>query len=1101
MKTRSLWLGCLLLASVLALGCGEEERPPEQIGCPEGLVRADDGTCQEPEPTCARGVPGSIYDVCRAKGRTCYEDAYGAICGVCLDGYVEDRGECRPVRECVDLDCAAQGRECISGNGMVDARCGRCLPGSEEIGTECIPRTCSPDDPVGSILMQCVSEFRHCVEPGDGEEAYCGECFPGFLEDRGVCRPVRTCEDLGCFHAMRRCKAAEASADAVCGACRAGTIEVGGRCLPLANATCADDGSPSSILEECAAEGRTCVEDAEGARCGECAGDLVEDPRSRECVPFVSCSELDCASENRTCVEDPQGRCAGCLPGFTEDGSLRQCRPVRTCAELRCGPGEECAEATDETDAYCHPECPPGEKWTGIQCAPCPPCDGPGESGVWSAPSATGACICKTLPGYFYSSAGDVGTFPCDADGDGWVRESARAAMESNDPAIRANARCTVLTIDAVRLVNEAGQAKEIPLSDPLELYETDRNDDPAILAVHWSRKALPGYYQDGNIVQAKDLNRFTKLCHDPRADYNDNGVPDVSEWSDHPLGPAMRPEQRPFNHFSYFMELATGHYEAPVGGRMHGTWVIREKPRVGPGTASLPAIALSYPVEMGTYWRHCEVRRDPQWDKVQVPVGMDFAVYSPPGNPAFTGMNHHSLFKCIVVRDQVAPGSTHEFTPAAVAAQGFALNRCRASIGGEDVSSSIECELVDAKTVGPGDVYWGGVPYRDYGPTPYVSPAAIAYFQEIAEKWGASFPIGEGEEGYRGGCINSCEVELPSCPGYDVNPAAVACHRNVGDFGKFAGCTSVELCDGQDNTGSGLVDVQTFEEGYACSVPPEAGGHGECRDGTSRCIAAEVVCVSNRQPVEEICDGLDNDCDGEVDETFPTEHFQCEVPDPNWNGSPNADPYLKGRCRIGRQICAANPNGGASIVCEQTYFPQAESCNTTTDDDCDGNPYTEGGSPENIAGCVNYYFDGDGDGFPDSSVQPKCFCPNLPASERGKYTIREPAGGPSALRWDCCDADARVNPNQTEFFSEPNACGNFEYNCDNKYEEKEVSVVASSCKKKNAGTWCYLETPGWKDAIPACGQSGQYHWDCNFAHPVGSPCNEEMYSKVQRCR
>lgn len=1095
MKTRYR-IGSLLFLAVFAWGCEEQPRPPAKDVCPEGLVRLDDGSCGEPEPTCTPGVPGSIVEACRSQHRTCYEDAFGALCGTCLGGYVEEDGACRPVRTCADLDCSAQGRECVSGNGVVDARCGACLPGNEEFDTACIPRSCNPGDEQGSILAQCARERRHCVEPEDGEEAFCGACYPGFVEERGVCRPVRTCEDLGCFSAQRHCIPATGDSDAACGGCRAGTVEIGGRCLPIRNATCDDDGSPSSILADCAAEGRECILDADGARCGACTGGLVEDPRTKECVPFVSCGEMNCARENRACVEDPQGRCAECLPGFTEDTATGRCRPVRTCAETHCGPGEQCSEATDETDAFCHPECAPGEMWTGTQCMFCPPCDRPGEAGVWPAPSATGACICRTQPGYFYSSAGDVGTFPCDADGDGWVRESARLAMESNDPAIRANARCTVLTIDAVRLVNEAGQSKEIPLAEPLELYETDRNDDPAILAVHWKSKALPAYYRDGSIVQAKDLNRFTKLCHDPRTDYNDNGVPDVSEWSEHPLGPAMRPEQRPFNHFSYFMELATGHYEAPVGGRPHGTWVIREKPRTGPGTPDLPAIAISYPESYGTYWRQCELRRDPRWNQVTAPVGMDFAVYSPPGDPTFAGMNHHSLFKCIVVRDQVPASSTYEFTPTAVAAQGFALNRCRAEAGGEDVSSSIACEDVGFGTVGPGDVLWAGVPYRDYGPTPFVSPAAIEYFDAVGREWGVQFPIAPGEDGYRGGCVNACEKELPKCPGFDDNPAAIACHRNVEDFGKFVSCTAVDLCDGIDNDGDGVVDGQTIEAGYACEVPAEAGGYGECREGTSACVGAEIVCLSNKAPATEICDGVDNNCDGQIDETFPTMHQACSVLNPTWDGSNPNEQYLKGRCRDGRQICV-----DGSIVCEQTYFPQQESCNTTTDDDCDGNPYTENGSPENIAGCVNYYYDGDGDGFPDPSVQPKCFCQRLPASQRGKYTIREPAGGPNAIRWDCCDADPQANPNQTQFFATPNKCGNFEYNCDNKYEEKELTTVASSCKKKNLGFACYLETPGWKNAIPACGQSGQRHYDCSFTHPVGSACNEHMYSRTQRCR
>lgn len=1097
MKAFTLSPCCLLLFLAFAWSCGEEPSPDPD--CEEGLVRAEDGSCEIPEPTCEPDVPGSIVEACKAEGRTCFEDAYGALCGTCIVGFVEEDGACRPIRECADLECEREGRECISGNGEMDARCGPCLPGANEIDSACVPRTCAPGA-AGSIAGQCAGEYRHCIEGSEGEEARCGSCYPGFKEERGVCREVRSCADLGCFSANRRCTPAQSHEDASCGECRAGMLEVGGRCFPVPNATCLDDGSEASILEACESEGRSCVAVEGGASCGSCLGDLVEDPRSRECVPFISCETLECDGENRHCVEDPQGRCGDCLPGYSEDPATGGCKPVRTCAEIECGPGEQCSEATEVSDAFCHPECGPHERWSGSQCTPCPPCDGEGEDGVWPAPSATGACICRTLPGYFYSSAGDVGTFPCDADGDGWVRESARLAMESEDPAIRANARCSLSTIDAVRLVNERGQTKEVPLAKPLELYETDRNDDPAILGVHWNRKALPAYNADGSIVQAHELNRFTKLCHDPRADYNDNGIPDVEEWADHPLGPAMRPEQQPFNQFSYFLELAIGHFEPPAPGREHGTWVIQERPRLATASDGPSVIAISYPEEADSYWQQCEVRRDPRWGEVPDPVGMDFAAYSAPGNPDFEGMNHHSQFKCLVVRDQVRADSTFEFTPTGIASEGFALNRCRGL--GDGTGAYQECQLVDSATVQPGDVLWGGVPYRDYGPTPYVTAETIRYFDEMAELWGVDFPIVGGVEGYQGGCVNACEDALAQCPGFDDNPVAVACHRLVEEFGKFATCTSVEVCDGIDNTGIGIPDANTIEEGYDCDVAPEDGGLGECRPGTTTCIDSGVTCVSINQPMPEICDGKDNDCNGAIDDDFLGMGDACLVRNPDWDGKDADEEFLKGACRIGEQICVPDEEGGASIVCKQTTFPGTEDC-SDVDLDCDGNPYTAGGNPENVRGCVNFYYDGDGDGYPASpdQVMPKCFCPKLPASMRGKYTIQEPPGGADAIRWDCCDSDGRVWPRassrQGPFYSEPNECGNFEYNCDNHYEEKSETRLASACREKFLE--CKLPSEGWKYSVPPCGQSGQWLVNCSYKSSGG--CNETQETRVQRCR
>ncbi|HCH62181.1 MAG TPA: hypothetical protein DFR83_05210, partial [Deltaproteobacteria bacterium] len=125
-----------------------------------------------------------------------------------------------------------------------------------------------------------------------------------------------------------------------------------------------------------------------------------------------------------------------------------------------------------------------------------------------------------------------------------------------------------------------------------------------------------------------------------------------------------------------------------------------------------------------------------------------------------------------------------------------------------------------------------------------------------------------------------------------DGHPAETDCDDN--DPSMHPGAD--EVCDGKDNDCDGQIDEDFPTKNKACSV-----GVGEClRTGTNQCKSngSGVQCsVSVGTPSAETCDGKDNDCDGLTDENWPTKGNACT------SG--------KGLCRrAGTLICASNGAG-----------------------------------------------------------------------------------------------------------------------------------------------------------------------------------------------
>ncbi|MEZ4314093.1 MAG: MopE-related protein [Polyangiaceae bacterium] len=137
----------------------------------------------------------------------------------------------------------------------------------------------------------------------------------------------------------------------------------------------------------------------------------------------------------------------------------------------------------------------------------------------------------------------------------------------------------------------------------------------------------------------------------------------------------------------------------------------------------------------------------------------------------------------------------------------------------------------------------------------------------------------------------------------------------------------SIETCDGLDNDCDGQVDEGDPGGGGGC----DTGQPGACGAGILHCMNGTVECVSVGQANPEICNGLDDNCDGVADENDPGGGFDCDTGE-------------LGVCSYGITACSAGV-----IECVQMGFASAETCNGE-DDDCNG--LVDDGNPGGGATC-----------------------------------------------------------------------------------------------------------------------------------------------------